>query len=617
MARSPRKIEILAPARDVEVARKAILCGADAVYIGSESHGARQAAANSIEEIAGLCEYAHRFGVKVYVTVNTLVYDDEIAAVEQLIGRLYRAGVDALIVQDMGILRMNVPKIDLHASTQCDIRDVAKAEFLSKVGFTRLVLARELTVSEIKEIYEATGCELEAFVHGALCVSYSGDCRASYMMTGRSANRGECAQICRLRYELTDEAGNTLAPPAHYLSLRDLNRIEDLEAMLSAGVTSLKIEGRLKDEKYVMNAVAAYRRRVDEIIAASDGVYVRASLGNVEPGFRPWLEKGFNRGFTSYFLSQPSAKLKMASTGTPKMTGSPVATVVAVTPRGLKVNAYEKISNGDGLGYFDRTGVFTGFRVNRAEGIMIFPATKVNVGRGTVLYRNRDKVFDDMMDAARPVRLIDVDMKLGLTADGALSLTISEKEGNSATAVMHLDEVAASRSPQSEQRRRVLEKLGNTIYKPDCVEDNAGDAFIPASLLSNLRREAVEALEQNKRASYPYRYRNKEDLAARYPRETIDFHDNVANHLAAEFYADHGVTAMEPAMEVKMPEGNEHEVMCTRYCLRRELGYCLKTSGRDRMPRKLYLRSGDVRLRLDFDCAACRMRVMMSKDGVV
>ncbi|MCM1519885.1 MAG: U32 family peptidase [Lachnoclostridium sp.] len=612
----PRKIEILAPARDVEVARKAILCGADAVYIGSESHGARQAAANSIREIAGLCEFAHRFGVKVYVTVNTLVYDDEIAAVEQLIRRLYRAGVDALIVQDMGILRMNIPKIDLHASTQCDIRDVAKAEFLSKVGFTRLVLARELTISEIKEIYDATGCELEAFVHGALCVSYSGDCRASYMMTGRSANRGECAQICRLRYELIDEDGNALAPSAHYLSLRDLNRIDDLDAMLRAGVTSLKIEGRLKDEKYVMNAVAAYRRRVDEIIAAGDGEYVRASLGNVEPGFSPSLEKGFNRGFTSYFLSRPSAGLKMASTGTPKMTGTQVATVVAVTPRGIRVNASERIANGDGLGYFDRAGVFTGFRVNRAEGNMIFPATKVSVSRGTLLYRNRDKAFDDMIDSARPSRQIDVDMKLSLTEDGALSLTISEKGGCSATAVMRIEQTAPSRSPQEEQRRRVLEKLGDTVYKLVGLEDNVGETFVPASVLSNLRREAVEALEQTKRATYPYRYRNKEDVAVKYPRQSIDFHENVANHLAAEFYADHGVTVIEPAMEVKMPKRDEHEVMCTRYCLRRELGCCLKTPTHDRLPRKLYLRSGDIKLRLDFDCAACRMRVMMSKEVV-
>ncbi|MDE5785816.1 MAG: U32 family peptidase, partial [Duncaniella sp.] len=376
---TPRKIELLAPARDLEIARKAIACGADAIYIGPSSHGARAAAGNSLDDISRLVDFAHPFGVRIYATVNTIVYDNEISQVEKLIDRLYRAGVDALIVQDMGILRMNIPPIDLHASTQCDIRSADKARFLASVGFSRVVLARELSAEEISRIFHEVDVELETFVHGALCVSYSGDCRASFAATGRSANRGECAQICRLKFDLTDAEGNILAPPKHYLSLRDLNRLPDIARLIEAGASSLKIEGRLKDASYVMNTVAAYRKRIDEVIAASGGRFIRSSYGSGNPGFNPDVNKSFNRNFTSYFFTKPARNTCMASLATPKMTGAPVGMVVKCERGAIIINAKEKINNGDGLGYFTSEGIFTGFRVNRADGTRIYPATPISI----------------------------------------------------------------------------------------------------------------------------------------------------------------------------------------------------------------------------------------------
>ncbi|MDE6581250.1 MAG: U32 family peptidase, partial [Duncaniella sp.] len=448
---TPRKIELLAPARDIEIACKAIDCGADAIYIGPSSHGARAAAGNSIDDIARLVEKAHPFGVKIYATVNTIVYDNEIKSVEKLITDLYRAGVDALIVQDMGILRMDIPPIDLHASTQCDIRSVEKARFLASAGFSRVVLARELSAEEIARIHREVNVELEAFIHGALCVSYSGDCRASFATTGRSANRGECAQICRLKFDLTDGNGNILAPAAHYLSLRDLNRLDDIGTLIDSGASSLKIEGRLKDATYVMNTVAAYRKRIDEVIEKCDGRYIRSSWGNSSAGFKPDLDKSFNRGYTSYFFTQPGRNTRMASLATPKMTGNPVGNVVKMERGAIIAELKEKISNGDGLGYFTPEGIFKGFRVNRAEGNRLFPASAVIPPVGTKLYRNRDKAFDDMIDAAAPSRRISVDFKLTPINNGIV-LTATDARGLCVSSLLRIEELQKAKTPQFDSR---------------------------------------------------------------------------------------------------------------------------------------------------------------------
>ena len=610
-------LELLAPAKNEAVAISAILAGADAVYIGASSHGARRQAANSVESIRRVVDAAHPYRAKVYATVNTLVYDRELREVESLIRELYDAGVDALIVQDLGILRLDLPPIELHASTQCDIRTPEKARFLADVGFTRLVLPRELSLEETRAIHEAVpDTEIEEFVHGALCVSYSGDCRASFVTGGRSANRGECAQVCRLPYTLTDPQGRVLVKDRHLLSLRDLNRSASIADMAAAGVNSFKIEGRLKDEAYVRNVVARYSAVLDRVVEQSAGLYTRQSVGRSHLGFTPDPGKAFNRGFTTYFLNRVhrGKPLKMASLDSPKAVGEPVGTVVRCDGRSITARLTADLSNGDGLGYFDSARQFHGFRLNRVEGQRLFPATPQNIPAGTQLLRNRDKAWDDNLTAARTTRTIAVDMALSLIGD-RLALHLSDERGVEVTAITPLTDIQPAVTPQEAPRRRVLEKLGDTIYRTRTVSDLVGPVFIPASALTGLRRRAVELLDSTARATYPFRYRRPEKTDAIYPSSTLTVHDNVANHLAEEFYRSHGVTEITPAAEVdeKINRSGEAHVMTTRYCLRRELGKCLLTpEGRAwGGGGSLYLTSAHsgLRLRADFDCSRCGMEI--------
>lgn len=609
---APIPLELLAPARNADIAIAAITAGADAVYMGASSHGARHAAANSVADMARVAEYAHRFNAKVFATVNTIIYDDELLSVERLIHDLYKAGVDALIVQDMGILRMDIPPIELHASTQCDIRDVAKARFLADVGFSRLVLARELSLKEIEEIHASVpDTPLEAFIHGALCVSYSGDCRASFATVGRSANRGECAQICRLPFDLVDGDGDVLLKGKHLLSLRDLNRSSSIADMAAAGVSSFKIEGRLKDEAYVRNAVGAYSRILDRLVAESDGRYVRQSVGEVRLGFTPSLDKGFNRGFTPYFLTGKAPAKGMASLSSPKATGLKVGVVTECKPKVITARLDAPLANGDGLGYYTASGVFQGFRLNRVEGNRLFPAAPQSIPAGTVLYRNRDKEFDDGIAVAKTTRNIPVDMALQVVGDDRISLEMTDGRGCAATVVAEVGLLQDAVTPQEGPRRRILDKLGGTGYRSGRIVDLAGQVFIPASSLAALRRQCVEALDSNARASYKFCYRLPEKFDVPLPYgDRLTVHDNVANRLAREFYVSHGAKEITSAMEVSAKGAYKEEpVMTTRYCLRRELGKCLKyPSGKDwRGPLKLV--SGNTCLRLDFDCKNCRMQV--------
>lgn len=373
-----RSIELLAPARNADVAIEAIKHGADAVYMGAGSHGARAAAGNSLDDIERVVKYAHIFGARVYVTVNTIVYDDELLQVEQLVRSLYNIGVDALIVQDMALLQMDLPPIALHASTQCDIRTPQKAQLMQAAGFSQVVLARELSLEETAAIHASVDVPLEAFVHGALCVSYSGDCQAGWALQRRSANRGECPQICRLRYDLLDADGRMLVKGKHLLSLRDLNRSKYIEEMLESGVSSLKIEGRLKDADYVKNITAHYRRLLDEIIGAHPDKYVRASYGSSKISFTPDVAQSFNRGFTTYFTKPLALSSRMASINTPKWSGVPVGTVKSVSPKFITAALSTQLANGDGLGFFARSGEFVGFRLNRVDGNRLFPASAVS-----------------------------------------------------------------------------------------------------------------------------------------------------------------------------------------------------------------------------------------------
>lgn len=606
-----KPLELLAPARNADTAISAILAGADAVYMGASSHGARKEAANSIDDIRRVVDFAHPYNAKVYATVNTIIYDRELAGVERLITDLYHAGVDALIVQDMGILRMPIPPIELHASTQCDIRTPDKARFLADVGFTRLVLARELSLSEIEEIHRAVpSTELEAFIHGALCVSYSGDCRASCMTGGRSANRGECAQICRLPYTLTDSRGRVLVEDKHLLSLRDLNRSDSIGAMADAGICSFKIEGRLKEEGYVRNTVAWYSRILDRIVSESGGRYRRLSAGQSRAGFNPSPDKSFNRGFTTYFLSGRAPAKGLASLDTPKATGTPVGKVKRCDGKTIIADLTAPLANGDGLGYFDITGRFQGFRLNRAEGNRLYPATPRAIPAGTILYRNRDKEWDDAITSAKTSRTIRVDMVLRTVGTDCVVLELTDERGTSATYAMTLDApLTEAVTPQESPRRQILNKLGGTIYQAGKIVDLADRVFIPASRLATLRREALASLDRAHAMTYRYGRRLVENRDAQFPRTALTIHDNVANRLAEEFYRSHGVTDITPAVEVSRPE-DDSMVMTTRYCLRRELGRCLLTpQGKSWPDGPMYLTNGNIRLRVEFDCTRCGMNL--------
>lgn len=615
MKQTLRPIELLAPARDADIAIQAIAHGADAVYIGGPSHGARQSAANSTADIARVVDYAHRFRARVYVTLNTLVYPSELTAVERLVGELYRIGVDALIVQDMALLRLDIPPIALHASTQTDIRTPEKARFMAEAGFSQLVLPREMTLDEMAEIHRTVpGTSLEAFVHGALCVSYSGDCQAGWVTRRRSANRGECPQICRHRFDLVDADGNCLISGRHLLSLRDLNRSEAVGDMLDAGISSFKIEGRLKDAAYVKNTVAAYRAILDEAIALRSDSLVRASIGSSAISFNPDLQQSFNRGYTSYFTNSARPAQKMASILTPKWIGPAVGTVRARQGNAIKATLTTSLSNGDGLGYFDRDKTFQGFLLNRVEGSTLYPARPVDIPVGTTLYRNHNRLREQALESDNTARrTIDCSVTLRLTP-GGIALDASTESGINVSVAesMKLDEAKA---PQEERRRLTLVKTGDTDFTVSSVTDLAGNSFIPMSTLTALRRRLTDALAMTIATTHPFDYRRPENREVRWPSEApLTYHDNVANPQALEFYRSHGAIVASRALETadELPDG-ELRVMTTRYCLRREMGCCLRTPDGSRWPDTLYLVSGPDRFRLKFDCRNCRMHVIADK----
>lgn len=616
-----RKIELLAPAKNLECGIEAVNHGADAVYIGAPKFGARAAAVNSLEDIAALVAYAHLYNVRIYVTVNTILKEEELAETEKMIWELYRIGVDALIVQDMGITRLNLPPIPLHGSTQMDNRTPEKVRFLADAGFRQVVLARELSLQEIRRIHEACPeTPLEVFVHGALCVSYSGQCYVSQACFGRSANRGECAQFCRLPFSLVDADGKTIVRDKHLLSLKDLNQSEVLEDLLDAGASSLKIEGRLKDVSYVKNVTAAYRSKLDAIFARRKE-YVRASSGTCRFDFTPRLDKSFSRGFTHYFLQGRDREI--SSFDTPKSLGEEMGTMKEQRGNYLTVAGVKPFHNGDGVCFLDEQGRLQGFRINRVDGNKLYPAGDVpRIKPRTRLFRNFDQEFERILARKSAERKIGVGWELADTSSG-FALTVADEDGNRITLSFPYPKELA-RTPQPENLRTQLGKLGNTPFEvmplggtdspsattaPAIAINLSQNWFIPASVIADWRRQAIDKLTAARRITYRRELHVWKTTRHRFPATSLTYLGNVMNTAARSFYQAHGVASVEPAYEKQaVPEA---VLMFCKHCLRYSMGWCpTHQKGHSPYREPYYLVGTDgKRFRLTFDCKNCQMKV--------
>ncbi len=610
-----RKIELLSPAKDVECGIEAIRHGADAVYIGADRFGARAAVGNSVADIARLCDYAHLFGAKVYVTINTILYDNELSDAEKLIWKLYEVGVDALIVQDVALLRLALPPIALHASTQMNNCTAEQARFLENAGFSQIVLARELSLQEISAIHATTSLPLEAFVHGALCVSYSGRCYASQHCFARSANRGRCAQFCRLAFDLVDAEGKVLQRNKHLLSLRDMNRSGGLEEMMDAGVSSFKIEGRLKSTAYVKNVTAFYRQQIDAVIARRPDAFCRSSYGASALTFTPSLEKSFNRGFTDYFLY--GKRGEWHNFATPKSMGEHIGTVCRTDSRRSVFNLNFKpgvvLQPGDGLCFVDATGTLRGFYVNRVEGNCVTPSAATPLFKGAEVFRNTNHAFEKLLAKPSAERRLAATVKLTETTEG-YRLEIVDEMGKKATCELQCPHEEA-RTPQAENIRQQLSKLGGTPFRADRVEVRLEvNRFIASSVLANWRRDAVAQLEQLHREHYTREERRPQTapFSGCAVPEKLDFTANVANSAARKFFADAGVDDIAPAYELQAVA--RARLMTCKYCLRYALGNCPKAHpDAPTLREPLSLRTADNRLfPLKFDCKNCLMSVYAS-----
>ena len=618
-----RTLELLAPAKNLECGKMAIDHGADAVYIGATHFGARAAAGNSVDDIRRLCEYAHPYGARVYVTVNTIIYEDELSATRLLLKDLNACGVDALLVQDMGILEMVAEwrepepfKMELHASTQTDNRSAEKVRWLQELGFKRAVLARELSAKDISEIREKVpNMELEVFVHGALCASYSGVCYASEHCFHRSANRGACAQFCRMKFDLLDNAGRAVEHQRYLLSMRDMCRIDHLELLADSGACSFKIEGRLKDVEYVKNVVSAYSRELDKLIAKRPDDYRRASYGKVDYTFQSNLRKTFNRGFTNYFLE--GRQNDIACFDTPKAMGEYVGKVKELRGGSFNVAGTASFENGDGLCFVNDRHELEGFRINKAVGNRLYPLKMpADLKPGVALYRNNDVAFSRLLSGVTAERRLPVKMKFRATANGfALHVESVETgvEVRSEITFAHQE----ARQPQYDNIKKQLTKLGSTIYSCSDVEveEEAARLFVPSSLLAELRRDAVQQLAQKTVLSKEAPNRKPTESCAcgvgDVPREYAQFPYlyNISNHLAERFYQAHGLENIRPAFELAPTK--EPLIMQCRHCIKYSLGFCVKRGGKQpTWTEPLYLRLGDGRrFRLEFNCAACQMNI--------
>ena len=609
MAIKNPKIELLSPAKNLEVGIAAINHGADAVYIGPAQFGARVAAGNSIDDIAQLVSYAHKYRARVYVTLNTILKDDELEQARLLVNDLYNAGVDALIVQDMALLQMDLPPIALHASTQCDTRTVEKVKFLEQCGFEQVVLARETSLATMRQMAEQTNVALEAFVHGALCVSYSGQCYMSEAARGRSANRGACAQMCRLPYDLLDEDGNILVRKKHLLSLKDFDASRHLHEMIDAGISSFKIEGRLKDIDYVKNITAYYRRQFDAILEGTPRM--ASSSGKTTFFFEPNPKKTFYRGATDYFLE--GRKRDIWSFDTPKSLGEPIGKVKDIWRNAISMhNSQCTIHNGDGLCFLNKKGEFEGFRVNKVESGRLLPLNMPKIEKGTLVYRNSDVAFERILAGKTAERKLPVTIKVSSLSTSSLRLEVVDSDNISTSIEVELSgEKANNPDKMLETWRTQLSKLGGTIFEAKEIDLSAlGEPlFIPVSQIAEWRRQLVELHEHNRNKSYQRSLIEIKPTVHKYTATELDYRANVYNSQAKAFYEQHGCVVKQPAFEQQHQPNAE--LMRTKHCIRYALGWCRKENPKAQI-KQLYLQNGNDKFRLEFDCRNCEMVIFNS-----
>ena len=604
-------IELLAPAKDLDTGKLAINAGADAVYIGAARFGARQAVGNTLGDIEALVAYAHKYWARVYATVNTLLYDDELQQAVQLCHQLHATGVDALIIQDMGLLESDLPPIPLFASTQMHNHTPERVAFLEQVGIQRVILARELSLEQIKAIRAATRVELETFIHGALCVSYSGQCALSYAIGGRSGNRGQCAQPCRRPYSLIDRFGNIQVKNSHLLSLKDFNLTAYLRDLITAGVCSFKIEGRLKDQAYVKNVVAHYRQRLDAILPDLD--LRPSSSGRVELDFGPDPAKTFNRGYTTYFIT--GQRDDIASPHTPKHAGEPLGVVTGISPQSFTLNVPAALNNGDGLTFFTPEGELMGTLVNRIDGHVVYPAKMDGIQKGTQIRRNADRAFLKQVEKSQPDRRIPIHLRFSETAAG-FQLSAEDQDGNQARVRLEGEKTPAQNPDQARATLgRQLARLGASEFVGDRLEIECSQAyFFPVSKLNALRRDLVTQLQAARAHNFPILTGGAIQNEIPYPQGKLTFLGNVLNHKAEAFYRRHGVQEIEPAAESGLDMAGR-KVMTTKHCIKYELGACPHQEPQVKLNEPVYLVDEEgLRLRLAFNCRDCLMEIYFDRD---
>jgi 23S rRNA 5-hydroxycytidine C2501 synthase len=604
-----RELELLAPAKDYECGEAAINAGADAIYIGASKFSARVNAGNNIEEIRKLIDYGHKFRVKIYITINTILYDNELDEVKKLIYDLYEMGADAIIIQDYAMFEMDLPPIPLIASTQMHNDSIDKIKFLEQIGIQRAILARELSLKQIREIKSNTNIELEYFIHGSLCVSYSGQCYFSQSINKRSANRGSCSQPCRMKYDLIDKHGNTLAKDKHLLSLKDLNLSKHLSGLISAGITSFKIEGRLKDKGYVKNITAFYRQKIDEIILKNNNLK-RSSLGKSDIPFSPNPYKSFNRGFTSYFIDNRNPE--MVSFETEKSMGERIGTVKSVSQKYFTLKEKHDLHNGDGICYFDN-GILNGTNINKVEDEKIYPPKITGLKTGTMIYRNFDARFEKILENQKSTRKIFIDIEFGETPGGFYVKCSDEEKIEAAYSLEYEKEIADNEPKSYETIKKQISSLGNTIYEVSTFHIKiARGYFISVKDLNEMRRELIKILDEERIKHYSRKTVVIEQNDYPFPEKVLDYKANIANEKALMFVQRHGAVVKEKAFEL-LENNKGKELMVTKYCIRYQLGECPKENkkGKTSLSFPWRLKNNQNNFRLEFDCKKCEMSIVL------